>query len=103
MIGMSLRYQLLADLAHVCKNAGVSGRKFHDLRRTGVRNLVRAGVPQSVAMAISGHRTAAVFRRYDITSEQDLRDAVKKVTAYVESLPSEPIVVPLAKASEAGR
>lgn len=70
-----------------CAAAGVDGRLFHDLRRTGVRNLVRAGVPQSVAQAISGHRTASVFTRYDITSEQDLRQAVQKVTAYVESLP----------------
>jgi integrase len=71
-----------------CRATGLSGRLFHDLRRTGVRNLVRAGVPQSVAMAISGHRTDSVFRRYDITSETDLREAVRKVTAYVESLPT---------------
>lgn len=86
--------------ASACEGAGLTGKLFHDLRRTGVRNLMRAGVPQSVAMAISGHRTAAVFRRYDITSEQDLRDAVKKVTAYVESLPMTPTVTPMAKAAE---
>lgn len=84
-----------------CGQAKVPERRFHDLRRTGVRNLVRAGVPQSVAMAISGHRTAQVFRRYDITSEQDLREAVAKVHAYVESLPKERNLVPLKKAAGA--
>ena len=83
-----------------CRAAGVEGRKFHDLRRTGVRNLIRAGVPQSVAMAISGHRTASVFRRYDITSEEDLREAVAKVTAYVDSLPTLSTVKPLPRVSE---
>ncbi|MFQ5962225.1 MAG: hypothetical protein ACE5MG_12595 [Candidatus Methylomirabilales bacterium] len=53
-------------------------------------------------MAISGHRTASVFRRYDITSDQDLWDAVAKVSAYVESLPATPTVTPMAKASRAG-
>lgn len=84
-----------------CRAAGVTGRRFHDLRRTAIRNLVRAGVPQSVAMSISGHRTASVFRRYDITADEDLPDAVMKVQGYVASLSTAMTVIPLAQASEA--
>lgn len=58
-----------------CRKAGYTGTLLHDLRRSGVRGMVRAGVPESVAMKISGHETAAIFRRYDIASDQDLRDA----------------------------
>ena len=62
-----------------CKAAGCPGRIPHDLRRTAVRNLVRAGVSESVAMALTGHLTRSVFDRYDITSSGDLRDAAKRL------------------------
>jgi hypothetical protein len=78
------------------QGGGLTGRLFHDFRRTGVRNLVRAGVSQTVAMAISGHRTASVFRRYDITSEADIAAAVERVSTYLDQLPEKQTVVPLA-------
>lgn len=65
-----------------CRQAGCPGKLFHDLRRTGVRNLIRSGVPQSVAMRISGHKDARVFARYDITDTRDMADAMRKVAEY---------------------
>lgn len=69
-----------------CAAAGCPGRIPHDLRRTAVRNLVRAGVPQTVAMKLTGHKTDSVFRRYDIVSPNDLRVAVERLDAVVPAI-----------------
>jgi integrase len=54
-------------------------RTPHDFRRTAARNLIRAGVPQHVVMKLCGWKTDAMFRRYAIVDERDLRDAVSKL------------------------
>jgi len=68
--------------ATACKAAGYPDKLFHDFRRTAVRNLERAGVPRSTAMAMVGHKTEAIYRRYAIVDEAMHREAAAKLDVW---------------------
>jgi len=86
---------LFSDSCAQEERRGFTGLKLipHDFRRTAVRNLIRAGVSQKVAMELTGHLTASVFDRYNITDDRDRREAVKKLVA--EAAAPERQVLPL--------
>ena len=66
-----------------CQAAGVPTRFLHDCRRTAARNLIRASVPERVAMLLTGHKSRAIFDRYNFINEQELLDAGDQLVAYL--------------------
>jgi integrase len=68
-----------------CEKAGLPKKLFHDFRRSAVRDMIRGGVPQTIAMSISGHKTESMFRRYNITTTADKLEALRLRQRYVEA------------------
>ena len=66
-----------------CQAAGVPTRFLHDCRRTAARNLIRASVAERVAMLLTGHKSRAIFDRYNIINEQELLEAGDQLVAYL--------------------
>ncbi|MBV8775121.1 MAG: tyrosine-type recombinase/integrase, partial [Deltaproteobacteria bacterium] len=66
-----------------CDQAGFAGLLIHDLRRSAARNASRAGIPQTVIMALMGMRTASIFHRYRIVSGSDRAEAVEKLGTFL--------------------
>lgn len=77
-IGLGYGYRLSDEYVKKCRRKNLKpGPTFHDFRRTAARNLIRSGVTENVAMKITGHKTRAIFDRYDIVTPDDLKLAAE--------------------------
>ena len=93
--GKKIQYNIDRPFKKACEKAGLNPPKLlHDLRRTAVRNMVRAGVSERIAMAISGHKTRQIFDRYNIVNEEDIREGLARTQAYIEKSKVTPLFLP---------
>lgn len=89
--------------ATACRDSGVPGMHRHDFRRTAVRNMVNRGVPERVAMKVTGHKTRAVFDRYHIVSPGDLQDVARKLAGTFSGTSATSVVDPQPQVRETQR
>ena len=92
--GKRIRYPYVG-WRKACREAGLSDKIPHDFRRTAVRNMVRASIPERIAMQIAGHKTRAIFDRYHIVSYGDLQEVTKRLdTAFLSQTMTKTITTP---------
>jgi len=81
-----------------CEAIGQPDLVPHDMRRSAVRNFRKAGLSENEGMAMSGHKTSGIYRRYDIIDEEDLKESMGKVQDYLKAQPKGSKVAPIRKA-----
>jgi integrase len=81
--GLGYGYKLKDNYAQKWERKFKPGPTLHDFRRSAVRNMIRAGIPEVVAMKISGHKTRSVFDRYNIVDTNDLQKAAEQQEKYL--------------------
>ena len=81
-----------------CEAIGQPNLVPHDMRRSATRNFRKAGLSENEGMAMTGHKTNSVYRRYDIIDEEDLKESMEKVQRFLKAQPRGPKVAPIRKA-----
>jgi integrase len=80
---------LTLAFVRACRQMGIANATFHDLRHTFVTNARRAGIDYFRIMAITGHKTMLVFKRYNTVDERDLRQAMGQLGTYMDTTPED--------------